>query len=689
MQSPTPGTNRLVNETSPYLLQHASNPVQWYPWGPEALERARELDRPIFLSIGYSACHWCHVMERESFENERIAAVLNEHFVSIKVDREERPDLDELYMRAVQTLTGSGGWPMSVFLTPEQEPFYGGTYFPPDDRHGRPGFRALLEWLVRGWASDRERFLRQARSLTDAIRESAAPSLVGELDPAVLERSLGELAGRFDPRHGGFGQAPKFPHAVDLRLCLRHGRRTNQPQAFEIVRTSLVQMAQGGLYDQLAGGFARYSTDERWLVPHFEKMLYDNALLVPVYLEAELALAAEGEEGFFGRIALETCRWALREMRTAEGAFASSLDADSEGQEGRFYAWTPAELDEVLGAETGRLAALYYDVTPDGTFEHGTSVLTRTRPLEELAREQGLAPAELARRMQTARANLLAARSRRVAPARDDKVLASWNGLMISALAQAAQVLDEGELLEAARAAARFVLEHMRRDDGRLFATYRAGRAHLNATLDDYAYLIAGLVDLYESDFDEAWLRAAIELAELVSTHFEDPADGGLFTTSDDHETLIARFKTPQDGALPAGSSVQILNLLRLAELAGEAVFGVRAERALRAAAGLATSFPAACSQLLLAVDYLAVGPREIVLAGERGTPEFEALLRTVRRTFLPQRVVAHAHPGADTALLPVLEGKVAATGARAFVCRNFTCGLPSNSPDELRAALA
>ena len=685
MSSKSAEQNRLAKETSPYLLQHAANPVDWYPWGPEALERARELQRPIFLSIGYSACHWCHVMERESFEDPKIADLLNRAFVAIKVDREERPDLDDIYMKAVQALSGAGGWPMSVFLTPDLQPFFGGTYFPPDDRYGRPGFPKILRWVEKLWSEDKERVLEQARTMTGYITAEASMESVGDLDPGVLDHSLRALEENFDARWGGFGAAPKFPHALDLRLLLRHGKRTGDDHATEMAVLTLDRMANGGIYDQLGGGFARYSTDEKWLIPHFEKMLYDNALLVPAYLEAFLVT---GEERF-ARVARETCAWVLGEMVTAEGGFASSLDADSEGEEGKFYAWTRAELEAVLGAEHGAQAAAWFGVTEEGNFEYGKNALWRPRADEAVAEELGVELATLRANMEAARAELLRARERRVRPGKDDKVLAAWNGLMISALAQASQVLGERRFLEAARRAARTVLEHMRQPDGRLFATARNGRAHVNACLDDYAFVIQGLIDLFESDFDPAWLREALALDRVLTERFVDEERGGYFTTGTGHEKLIARLRSPVDGALPSGNGVQALNLLRLAELTGDGERAERAERTLRSVGSLANRYPQGFSQLLLAVDHLAAGPREIVIAGEDGAADVERMLALVRATFLPQRVVARARAGADTELLPLLAGKETPKGsARAYVCRNYACGVPARTPEELARQL-
>jgi uncharacterized protein YyaL (SSP411 family) len=674
--------NRLAAETSPYLLQHAHNPVDWYPWGPEALERAKAEDKPIFLSIGYSACHWCHVMERESFEDADVAARMNELFINVKVDREERPDLDEIYMKAVMRLTGSGGWPMSVFLTPDLEPFYGGTYFPPRSLHGRPGFADVLFSLSRAWERDRDGVISQAARLTKEISEEGRFDGRAPLDPAVLDASLDALRGNYDGTWGGFGQAPKFPHAMDIALSLRHHLRTGAPDALVMATHTLTRMVDGGIYDQLGGGFHRYSTDERWLIPHFEKMLYDNALLVPVLLEAHLV---SGEE-HFARAARETCDWVLREMVTAEGAFASTQDADSEGEEGKFFAWTPRELERVLGAQRGRRAAEWFGVTDDGNFEHGTSALWHPEPRADVAQRLRVPLEELTAEMEVARQQLFEAREARVHPGWDDKVLTAWNGLAISALCKAYQTLEDARYLEAASRAACFLLEAMRRPDGRLFATSRAGKAQHEGCLDDYVFLIAGLIDLYESDFDQDWLRHARELCEVVERDFRDEEHDGYFTTGVQHERLIARLKNPHDGALPSGNGVHALNLLRLAELLGAGELAQRAQRLICSLGKLMGRYPGAFSQMLMAVDWLATGPREVVVAGELGDPETEGFLRALRGTFAPARVVALADSRADTDMMPILEGR--AGEPRAFVCRNYACQEPTTSPEALRSAL-
>ncbi len=678
--------NRLAASTSPYLLQHAHNPVDWYPWGAEALERARSENKPIFLSVGYSACHWCHVMERECFENERIAALMNRWFVNVKVDREERPDIDEIYMKAVQAMSGSGGWPMSVFLTPDLEPFFGGTYFPPVRMHGRPSFPELVENLGRAWSEEPEQVQKRARQAADYLRREAQAETAGEIPDHVLDLSLAALENGYDPRWGGFGDAPKFPHAMDVRALLRHAQRQGDAQLAEHALHTLRRMAQGGMYDQLGGGFHRYSTDEKWLIPHFEKMLYDNALLIPAYLEAYQWT----KEPAFATVVRETCAWVLREMTTAEGAFASSQDADSEGEEGKFFAWTPAEIEAVLGAETGALACQWFGVTDDGNFEDGASVLWREQAAQIVAAQAKLEPAELERRMAQARLALFEARSRRVAPQTDDKVLVAWNGLMIGALARASAVLGEQRYRESAQNAARFVLRAMRRDDGTLYATSRHGKAHLDAYLDDYAFLIAGLIDLYEADFDARWLREALALTRVLNERFADREQGGYFTTSNRHERLLVRLKAPHDGALPAGVAVQALNLLRLTELTGSRELGERAQKDLLSVGKLLSRYPQAFSQHVIALDFLRMEPREIVLAGERGSAQLEAMLRALHADFDPRRVVAMVTPNADLELLPLLEGKQApAGGARAWICQGWACQAPVDSPQDLARALA
>ncbi|MGH9322435.1 MAG: thioredoxin domain-containing protein, partial [Vicinamibacteria bacterium] len=548
--------NRLIDETSPYLLQHARNPVAWYPWGEEALLKARAEDKPILLSIGYSACHWCHVMERESFENEDIAALMNESFLSIKVDREERPDLDEIYMSAVQMLTGSGGWPLTVFLTPELEPFYGGTYFPPEDRWGRPGFPTVLREIARVFREDRSRVRETSKALTDRIQSLAfTPATRELLSRSLIAQAARKLAMRFDPREGGFSAAPKFPPSGAISLLLRYHRASRDPDAREMVELTLDKMAAGGMYDHLGGGFHRYSTDAVWLVPHFEKMLYDNALLARAYLEAYQVTGKED----YARVAGETLEWVMREMQGEECGYFSTQDADSEGVEGKFYVWSEEELRRLLGDRAEEFSRVY-DVTPGGNWD-GENILHRPAGFSS-------SDPALESSLRESRAILFRAREKRVRPGLDDKVLASWNGLAIIAMARGYQVLGEERFLSSARRAARFLEGRMFRD-GRLLATYRAGRAKLKGYLDDYAFVLGGFVELFESDFDVHWLERATELASGLESLFLDRDAGGFFFTGSDHEPLIARTKSGYDGALPSGNGMAATYLLKLSEYTG------------------------------------------------------------------------------------------------------------------------
>jgi uncharacterized protein YyaL (SSP411 family) len=677
--------NRLIHETSPYLRQHAHNPVDWYPWGEEALSRARSEDKPIFLSVGYSACHWCHVMERECFENPSIAALMNSLYVNIKVDREERPDIDEIYMKAVTAMSGSGGWPMSVFLTPELEPFFGTTYLPPVSAYGRPSFPDVLIGLSEAFRDERPKVVEQAQQLAAAIAAEGRVDLRAELSDGLLDVSLEQFKRRFDPQWGGFGAPPKFPHASDLRLCLRHHQRTGDPQALRMATRSLDAMANGGMCDQLGGGFHRYSVDREWRVPHFEKMLYDNAQLIAAYLEA-FTLTHDAR---YAQVARSACDWALREMQTEEGGFASAQDADSEGVEGRFFVWTPQELEAVLGSELARVTAAYFDVTEAGNFEHGKSVLWTPRPVAQVAATLGITVEQLDAQIAEAKPRLQQAREARVRPGTDDKVLTGWNGLMASALAQAFQVLGEPRYARAAERCIDLVLGPMRQPDGRLFGTWRAGRAHVNACFDDYAFVIQALCDLYESSFDARRLREALALTELVEARFADVEHDGYFTTGEGHERLIARLKSTHDGALPSGAAVHAHNLARLAAWTGQSALRERALATLQSLGGMAQQYPQAFAHLLLVLDFLRGSPREVVIAGELGERSTEALLACVRTTFRPQRVVALAAKGADATLVPLIAGKTqGGHGARAYVCEDFRCLAPVDSPDDLRALL-
>ncbi|MFN3651745.1 MAG: thioredoxin domain-containing protein [Armatimonadota bacterium] len=605
--------NRLIDSTSPYLLQHAHNPVDWYPWGEEALGRARAENRPIFLSIGYSACHWCHVMERESFENPAIAEILNREFVSIKVDREERPDLDEIYMTATQLMTQSGGWPMSVFLTPDLRPFYAGTYFPPEDRWGRPGFGTLLQEIARAWRERRPELEDQASRVALAIHQySTATAGQGAVKDELVENAVRVTAGTYDAEHGGFGGAPKFPPSMRLELLLRRAGRRGDTHLLPMVRKTLDRMARGGMYDQVGGGFHRYSVDERWLVPHFEKMLYDNALLARVYALAH----AQTGEWYYGRVAREILDYVLREMTHPDGGFYSATDADSEGVEGNFFVWGPEEVVEVLGEADGTLFNRIYDITPGGNFEGSSIPNLLPRSLEEWAAELGTTAPELDHRLAALRARLWEHRERRVHPLLDDKVLAGWNGLMIRAFAEGYRVFQDERYRAAAEAAARFVLGTMRNGE-RLLRSFRAGKAHLNAYLEDYAYLAVALLDLHEVTGEGEWSQAALSLLKRMDEQFWDPEAGAYFFTSHDHEELITRTHSLQDGATPSGNSMAALALIRAAKSTGDEEYRKRAAHLLsRSAPVMAEMSPAFPNMLVAADEYLAEWPDGVGVPG-------------------------------------------------------------------------
>ena len=681
-------TNRLIDETSPYLLQHAHNPVDWRPWGDEAFAEARRLGRPVFLSIGYSTCHWCHVMEEESFEDEEIAAFMNAHYVSIKVDREERPDVDAVYMSAVQALTGSGGWPMSVWLTPEREPFFGGTYFPPRDgaRGARHGFLTVLREVKDAYAADRERVTRATAALVGAVRanmEAKAAPAAARPEAALIGDTVTVFKRLFDDRDGGLRRAPKFPSNVPIRLLLRHHARAGDQVALLMAALTLEKMAGGGMYDQLAGGFHRYSTDARWLVPHFEKMLYDNALLAVAYAEAYQVTGRAD----FGRIARETLDYLLREMTAPEGGFYSATDADSAGpdgksEEGLFFVWSEAEIRALLGpgADTDRFIA-YYGVTPDGNFE-GANILHVERPDEAI--HAALAPQ---------RAALYAARARRSPPFRDEKILAAWNGLALSGFAVAGRVFAEPRYIDAAARAATFVLGRMR-PDGRLARSHKDGRNGVAGFLDDYAFVCAGLIDLFEATSDRRWLEHALALADETERLFADPA-GGWFMAAADHERLIAREKPAYDGAEPSGTSVALLNALRLATFTSDDRWRAIADRAFAALAPAMTENPLALTEALLALDWAAGEPREIAIVWPRdaGADAARPLLDVVRRTFVPSHALvaaSEADAAAFAPLVPFAADKTALDGrATAYVCTRGRCDLPVHDPAALTARLA
>jgi len=685
--------NRLAKEQSPYLLQHQDNPVDWYPWGDEAFARSRAEDKPIFLSIGYSTCHWCHVMEHESFETQPVADALNRDFVSIKVDREERPDVDDIYMRAVQMMTGSGGWPLSLFLTPDGRPFYGGTYFPPASRWGRPGFVTILEAIAKAWKTRRDELESSAGELLAHLgqgEEEVPGAGAGARSPGTetLESAVRSIERQYDPVEGGFGGAPKFPPSMRLELLIRDFQRTGRASSREMVERTLARMAAGGMYDQVGGGFHRYSVDARWLVPHFEKMLYDNAMLARVYV---LAFRAFGTAAH-ALIARETLDYLLREMTPREGAsggFFAAQDADSGGVEGTFYVWNPDSLEQTVGREAAPIVAARFGVTPEGNFEEHETVLSIVKGVSELAAEFGRPPAEIEAVLAEARAKMYAARAQRVAPETDDKLLTDWSSLAISAFALAGRVLEEPHYVDAARAAADRILRNCARD-GRLLHREKAGRAAIPGFATDYAFFIEALLDLYEATFEPRYFHDALALQETFDRDFADPR-GGYFLSADAHDGLIVRPKESYDGATPSSNSVAASNLLRLAAFTGDERFAGRADLIFDAFGAILERAAPAFPRLLNALDFRSSAPREIVLAGEPGREDFEALRRIVFASPDLNRVVAHVDPAASVPeLAPLTRARSTRDGkAAAYVCEKFACQAPVTDAKALEDLLS
>jgi hypothetical protein len=699
--------NRLAKEKSPYLLQHASNPVDWYPWGEEAFARARREDRPIFLSVGYSTCHWCHVMERESFEDQGIASILNRHFVSIKVDREERPDVDRVYMKFVQATTGSGGWPMSVFLTPDLKPFFGGTYFPPDERYGRPGFRQVLERLAEAWALRRGEVVASGNQILEALRrEVAASSARGALPgPEALDNAFRRFEAEFDPRHGGFGGAPKFPRPAALGFLLRHHARTGEARALDMTLRTLRGMAEGGMYDQLGGGFHRYSVDERWHLPHFEKMLYDQAQLAIAYLEGYLVT----KELALARVARETLDYVLRDLTHPGGGFYSAEDADSaadpsrpgDKREGAFYVWRAEEIRRAIGDDLYPLFAARYGVSRAGNLAHDPhgefgdrNVLRVARDLDALARESGMKPEELERRLDGARRRLLEVRATRPRPHLDDKVIAAWNGLMITALARSGAALGEPRYVEAAARAARFARERLADPrTGTLRRRWRDGEAAFDASSLDYSAIVQAHLDLYDATFDPAWLAEAERLQDAQIERFWDASAGGFWETAGDDPSVLVRMKEDYDGAEPASSSLAALNLQRLAQLTGRGDLRDKAVRTLEAFSTRLRELPQALPAMLSALADALGKPRQIVIAGSPEAEDTRALLDVARARFLPNTVLVLADGGAGQEALgrrlPFLRSiKPVGGKATAYVCVDYACDLPTADPGRLAALL-
>jgi uncharacterized protein YyaL (SSP411 family) len=680
-------TNRLINETSPYLLQHAHNPVDWFAWGEEAFATARRDQKPVLLSIGYSACHWCHVMEHESFENEAIAKLMNEHFVNIKVDREERPDLDQIYMNAVQMMTQHGGWPMTVFLTPDAVPFYAGTYFPPEDRYNMPGFPRVLISVADAFRERPDDVSQTAESVLGELKRATALVESNEvLTVELLDAAYRGIIKNYDATNGGFGGAPKFPPAMTLEFLLHTFYHTANPRALEIVQHSCRKMAEGGIYDQLGGGFHRYSTDARWLVPHFEKMLYDNALLSRLYLHYYQLT----REDWARRIAEGILDYVVREMTDAQGGFYSTQDADSEGVEGKFFVWSLAEIEALLGKRDAALFPSYYNVTAEGNFEEA-NILNIKQPLAELAASENLTVEELETALDKARQTLFAAREQRIKPARDEKVLTAWNGLMLASFAEAGAILERPDYSAIAKNNARFVLSKLR--SGRLLLrSYKDGEAKLNAYLEDYSFYIDGLLTLFETTGELEWFTEARDLCDVMIEEFWDDEEGGFFFTGDSHEQLIVRAKDFFDNATPSGNSVAADVLLRLAALTDHQDYQRRATSILRLTANGMLRYPSGFGRLLCALDFYLDKPKEIVLIGDSDAPQTISLAREIWSRYLPNKVVAQAAPEDERAskLIPLLQGRSEVDNEpTAYVCEHFTCQTPVTTPAGLAAQLA
>jgi len=677
-------TNRLIKEKSPYLLQHAHNPIDWYPWGEEAFRIAKEKRTPIFLSIGYSSCHWCHVMEEESFSDEKLAAFLNARFIPVKVDREERPDIDRVYMEACMAMTGGGGWPLTIVMTPDGKPFFAGTYFPRVTQWGRPGLREILEQISDRWEHEPEGLAHIGEEITNALR-GRATGPAGALTQETLRAAYETLRSSFDAAHGGFGGAPKFPSSHNLSFLLRCHATLRDHNALSMVEETLRAMAHGGIYDQLGFGFHRYSVDERWLVPHFEKMLYDQAMLAIAYIETYQATG----DGAYRRIAEEILDYIFRDMTSPDGAFYSAQDADSEGEEGKYYVWRPREVRAILGQETGDLVCRFYGIDETGDFEGGATILHVVTPLTEFAHKEGIAPEKVREVLEESRKRLLIARGMRVPPFKDDKVLTDWNGLMIAALAKGAAACDTPGYADAAARAAGFILSRMRCPDGRLLHRFRDGEASIPGYLDDYAFFTWGLLELYEATFAPQYLRESVALSEQMMALFEDRKGGGFFSSGEGNEKLITRGKEVYDGAHPSGNSVAALNLLRLARMTGNGRFEKTAADLMRAFSGPVSRHPVAHTQLLIALDFTLSPGTEIVIAGDPKGDDVRAMLRAVRSRFLPRTVVIlnpDGKPGSEIGeIAPWVKGQNPIGGkATAYVCRNRTCALPVTGVKEL-----
>ena len=678
-------TNRLSRETSPYLLQHAHNPVDWYPWGEEAFEKAKSENKPILLSIGYSACHWCHVMEHESFENEQIAALMNELFVNIKVDREERPDLDEIYMNAVQMLTGRGGWPMTMFLTPDRKPFYGGTYFPPEDRQGMPGFPRILTAVSQAYRERSQDVEKSVSEILTALQRMAQSQEISKsFSPSILADSAGQVARAYDADNGGLGQAPKFPNAGVYELFLRYYFRSKNERFLEMGVHTLTKMAQGGIYDHLGGGFHRYSVDAKWLVPHFEKMLYDNAQIVRIYAHA---YTIRGEP-LFKSVIEETVGYLLREMFHPQGGFYSTQDADSEGEEGKFFVWTSDDINRLLGEADGEIFCRMYDVGEPGNFD-GKSILHPILTVDQASKFFGKEPSEIQALVGNAKRKLFVEREKRIKPFRDEKIITAWNGLMLSGLAEAIKIIDNPAALDAARETVEFIFKKLFRDDF-LLHSYKDGQAKLLGFLDDYAFLGVGLLDLYEVVFERSYLDRTIQLTDIMLREFWDERDGGFFFTGKSHEQLISRAKPIFDASIPSGNAMATQLLVRLHHFTGKEYYRASAEKILRSYYDAMESQPFGFAHMLCALDLYLEGAKEIVIIGNPAEAGVRELLGEINSIYLPNKIIQTVRPGTPLSeISPLLQGKTAVDGQpTAYVCENFTCSAPVTSAAELRALL-
>ena len=688
--------NRLADSKSPYLLQHADNPVDWYPWGPEAFAKAREEDKPIFLSIGYATCHWCHVMEHESFENPLVAALMNEAFVNIKVDREERPDIDQVYMTVCQMLTGGGGWPLTIIMSPDKQPFYAGTYIPSESRYGRIGMIDLVPRVAKAWQTDRDSVRGTSSQILAALEKMEGRPSGASIDKGAIENAFRQFSDRYDAEHGGFGTAPKFPAPQNLVFLTRYWRRSGNPRALEMVSNTLEHMRLGGVYDQVGFGFHRYSTDAEWLVPHFEKMLYDQAMLVLASTEAWLATS----NPVFKRTAREIITYVLRDMTSPEGAFYSAEDADSEGEEGLFYLWATSEVEAILGEEDASFAASVWNLEPEGNYSDeikgqptGRNIPHLDRSREEMARDLKMTDDDFEARLESVRGRLFEVREKRVHPLKDDKVLADWNGLMAAALAFAGRVFDEPEWIRAAKKATDFVLAEMHTENGRMLHRYREGDASIPAFLDDYVFMTTAMLELYDATFDPEYLERAIELQQQTQELFWDADSGGFYFTATDNEELLVRQKEVYDGAIPSGNSTSADNLIRLARLTSETEYLRRADQIFAAFSNEVNQLPSAHGQLMSALQRGAGPSLEVVVAGKPGADDTRLLIATVREMYLPQAAVLLVPPGEAGAtirkLAPFAEAYEPVEGkAAAYVCRDFTCQLPTTDPAKLGVML-